>query len=1642
MATPPLSIIPPPPPLQRVPGAESSSRPYELSKDTNLSKINHAFQEKATIAIPINFLKAESLIILCDFPSKIPDFGKRSQVFALDDLSYFLDAAISDYSSNIIIITQQFPTLRKILFPPFPLPRPFHWFSRTSSSAPDELKLIEVINSLPSQCFSKIQSFSYLSSFSVRLINTKKLPYNKKFDLFLLAMDPSSESPSLMLPQPSTFIHGVILGEDPALIAQASDHLGHHAIPYTTQNRLQSQLSSQQSCISYQFPFPTESSLEPILDILNSITYLHSFHFSAIVSALHRLPASASICFVNIQKLDPDPIVTLFDKLSIPYFQNFMFLIFKATPVELEKALLAALEYDIVISPSFISSAQKITFECIDDQLFVRLTQATQEHLVALQISRDTIGTINDVFFTPEFLSFLKLRFFSQDSPQIQTVKNHEGNISNVLTFTSSTQLFDTLPQNNLPYTFQFDNLTFTLSHLEPLFIIRPKSLVPYPYETQLEHFQRFSSTQDSLASRIPLLTPHPDKGGPSANNLILSITISSLPLLQPKITYLSPPSPSRFYIFLAPLPPDWTDSLIQFFPNQSLDFTELPLSELPISTPFCLIIEPVSTPFPIPDFHTRPPSLSSFGWINVSSFTSANVLFLVSSHAHLNLLYYFLRDHAHLFSSKVIIGQASCIDLTNPSETCPAAPESRDCEMAVVEDAPDEPFPIYATFLLLSYRILSYFSWERTFDHPRQRLLEAVAGGLHLATHTISTLLHEAIATFSSHFFEPLTSILPLFIQLALTLPRSLRNTMFPQGSTDTETQSLYSVSLPTFPVVHDSNTLSESFKNIFLYLPDNQTFIWTQPTILFSSPNMAQITLSLYLDLLGKSFPITDPAKQRTSQNNRPIVLRLHSLLLENYTPSQHAPLTPHLLIEGFQADTSSVKVYDPSLGSHMVPPRDISQLFVTGLIFKRSSQTQLICPKLLQRFTALALPKQAVARRSPFSIISLFDGSGSFTDVIAKALEAWPHAILAAENDAGTRSVVSKVKGWPMDGALWTFDKNGAQTFYAKDVWSLISNHCLLLRQFLSLLPEDTVIFLGAGSPCPDLTIIGRGQGVLGLAGDRSVLIHCVCAVIYYLSFTPFWNRLVILIENAGSMKEHMKTYILHLFGIPTSCCHYINCSKWGSVTRARNFFSSSDIRTIPPASPSPFDNGWSPTLRITTQQPIPLPPWLRPRHTTARGAVVQTPLAYHPKNLLYDVSYFGTFDLFLEACQSNLPLLYPALSFTDFLPEFLWVDWHALVDWNADFNSELTQSILDTVSKLEDFYSNPHIYLPFRLPNLREKAKDSELADLIDTTIAEANPPLRTLHNIIGNFFKPSAVLSALGGPNSIQNYVYGDSIPHHWAPSSPDTVDANFKALRARVILDLATQPQLQTHVSERWFPKKFPKIDTADYWHSAVNMPTPPVPISNLTPQPSLPFAPAVSLASPLPALVLTFLQLHPALSTLVTAALHHSYPLNVLLLNKVPPLILPSLLQLLTPEKFHQQYYLHAFFQGWELYQTSNAAIVLFEHSDTVSLRTYGSLRDYYRLYLFVFSPLSDQFFFSLLLQGTSPAPDISSLLLQNHVPRSFPPPLLPFTKLLPQYPQLSIISDLPSTSLANPTIYPSTATQLFLCALGHIPL
>ena len=194
----------------------------------------------------------------------------------------------------------------------------------------------------------------------------------------------------------------------------------------------------------------------------------------------------------------------------------------------------------------------------------------------------------------------------------------------------------------------------------------------------------------------------------------------------------------------------------------------------------------------------------------------------------------------------------------------------------------------------------------------------------------------------------------------------------------------------------------------------------------------------------------------------------------------------------------------------------------------------------------------------------------------------------------------------------------------------------------------------------------------------------------------------------------MKPHMKQYIHDLLGIPDKCAHYLNCAQWGSVSRARYFFTSSTIKVLPQRTPSPFDDGWSPALTISPDkddhlQPRPLPPWLRPRSVTDKGSVVQSPLAYHPNNLLYDIDYFVTRSNFELAHVNNLPALYPSLPFKNFLPAFLWEDWDRLVSWGATFDSILTPAITTAVSHLQDFYDNPHIYLPFSVAFASGKSK---------------------------------------------------------------------------------------------------------------------------------------------------------------------------------------------------------------------------------------------------------------------------------------------------------------------------------------------
>ena len=134
-------------------------------ENSNLHLINTAFQDNVVKHIKLLFANSSSVVILCDFPSQVFDLAIRCQIFGLGDVPFFLNNAIMENNSDIIVITQQFRILHKISFPPFPLPRNFSLFTRSSSSAPDELKLIEIITSLPPNSFPKVVSFCYYLPF-------------------------------------------------------------------------------------------------------------------------------------------------------------------------------------------------------------------------------------------------------------------------------------------------------------------------------------------------------------------------------------------------------------------------------------------------------------------------------------------------------------------------------------------------------------------------------------------------------------------------------------------------------------------------------------------------------------------------------------------------------------------------------------------------------------------------------------------------------------------------------------------------------------------------------------------------------------------------------------------------------------------------------------------------------------------------------------------------------------------------------------------------------------------------------------------------------------------------------------------------------------------------------------------------------------------------------------------------------------------------------------------------------------------------------------------------------------------------------------------------------------------------------------
>ena len=290
------------------------------------------------------------------------------------------------------------------------------------------------------------------------------------------------------------------------------------------------------------------------------------------------------------------------------------------------------------------------------------------------------------------------------------------------------------------------------------------------------------------------------------------------------------------------------------------------------------------------------------------------------------------------------------------------------------------------------------------------------------------------------------------------------------------------------------------------------------------------------------------------------------------------------------------------------------------------------------------------------SGVGLITLFDGMGTAFDLISR-MGVQLQAIIAAEWDQFAREFTADRLGYRLDQS-WAKNKHGISTCYVKDVWRVLDQNGLILRQLFAQLVPPRRVFLLSGSPCQDLTTYGKHGGAMGIVGSRSVHFHILPVLVHLMRAIDPEVAIFVMAENAGSMKRHMHDYMVTVLGIPYACSKQINAKHWSHVARNRRYLTSSVGWTCPPAQPPPWEPGWSPPY--VNGQPKCLPPWLRSRGTTDRGEHVETTAAYDPRHLLYKVDVWGSLEAFwsftgpFRVFLNNRILLSPRLSPADTPP----------------------------------------------------------------------------------------------------------------------------------------------------------------------------------------------------------------------------------------------------------------------------------------------------------------------------------------------------------------------------------------------------
>ena len=445
-----------------------------------------------------------------------------------------------------------------------------------------------------------------------------------------------------------------------------------------------------------------------------------------------------------------------------------------------------------------------------------------------------------------------------------------------------------------------------------------------------------------------------------------------------------------------------------------------------------------------------------------------------------------------------------------------------------------------------------------------------------------------------------------------------------------------------------------------------------------------------------------------------------------------------------------------------------------------------------------------RDAGAPAHRYGLITLFDGCLSTHDLITEAVGSPPTVCIAAENDAEVRRYVAAKNKWNLDGE-W-FQKGGSHYRYLKDVDELVSNHAAVLQQALALAPNIPYILI-AGTPCQDLTTIGRQRGTLGLAGPRSIYFYVFQLTLHHLQQALPPHHVLYVLENAASMQANYKQAIQLALGNPG---HHpqLRTRDSGQHTpahRRRYYFTNSLHTAEPPNDAHPWSNQWITVNQVTQNPQHKMQPIVRPQgHDRSRGMHRHSHIALHPYSLLYHQPTLPPEELRTAANRGDL--LTPAFWKQHLPPHIADTYCRYLALETKHARNKQQDDELDTCTEvLSHTFQNPCMRLPVR-------PLDAEEA-LAVTGIAAYVPPRQDLtpyrterlcQSLAGNSFHPNLVLATLGGEENLQQFASGTR-SHECTDTTqalaPHLVREHFATA---ILAPLLQSPDHKKHLLQAW----------------------------------------------------------------------------------------------------------------------------------------------------------------------------------------------------------------------------------------------